>query len=146
MAIRTITSANLVFMLSIDSIVTTPTRLQGFAVDDAFTQGEVTNAELQLGVDAQVGAGWVPVLIPQKFMFLASSPSVDLFEQWAATNAQQKSSFVAQGTALLTSVGKSYDLRDGYLTGYSPMPDAKKVLEPRGFTITWSLIQPSPTA
>lgn len=146
MAIRTITSANIVYMITIAGVVSAPTQLYGFAVDDAFSQGEVDHAELQQGVDAMVGAGWVPALIPQKFMFLASSPSIDLFELWGRTNNQLKSSLVANATVRIPAVSRSYNLTNGYLKGYSPMPDAKKVLGPRSFTITWSDIQPSPTA
>ena len=146
MAVRTITSANLVYMITIAGIVTTPTQLYGFAVDDAFSQGEVDHAELQQGVDALVGAGWIPALIPQKFMFLASSPSVDLFELWAQTNNTNQSSFAAQATVSIPAINKTYNMIDGYLKGYSPLPDAKKVLSPRSFTITWSDIQPALTS
>lgn len=145
MAIRTITSANLVYMLSIPGIVSAPTRIDAFAVDDAFSQSEVDHAELQLGVDAVVAGGWIPALIPQKLMFLASSPSIDIFENWARTNSQLREAIVAQATVTLTSVQKTYNLINGYLKGYQPMPDAKKVLAPRSFTITWSDIQPSLT-
>jgi len=146
MAVRTITSANLVYMITIDGIVTTPTQLYGFSVDDAFSQGEVDHAELQLGVDAMVGAGWVPALIPQKFMFLASSPSVDIFELWGRTNNTNLSTAVAQGTVYIPAISKAYNMINGYLKGYSPLPDAKKVLAPRSFTITWSDIQPALTS
>lgn len=145
MAIRTIDSANLVYMLSIQGILTTATQLVGFAVDDAFSQGEVDHKELQLGVDAMVGAGWIPALIPQKFMFLASSPSIDIFENWGRTEAQQQTTLVANATVVIPGVQKSYNMINGYLKGYSPMPDAKKVLGPRSFTITWTDIQPSVT-
>lgn len=144
MAPRTITAANSVFMLSIAGVVTAPAQLQGYAVDDAFSVTEVDHAELQLGVDAQVGAGWVPALIPMKFAFLASSPSIDLFELWARLNNQQQQTLVAQGVCIIPGVSKSYALKDGYLRGYTSMPTARKVLAAREFTITWSDIQPNP--
>ena len=143
--IRTITSADIVFTLAIAGIFSTPVQLQGYEVDDAFSQGEVDHAELRLGVDAQIGAGYVPALIPMKFAFLPSSPSIDLFEQWARTNSQQLQTFVAQGNVIIPGVKKSYSCIDGFLSGYMPIPVAKKVLGPRTFTITWSDIQPSPT-
>ena len=144
--IRTITSANLIYMISVAGLFSAPVRLEGYSVDDAFSSGEVNHAELQLGVDAQVGAGYIPALIPQKFMFLASSPSIDIFETWGRTNSQQLETLTAQGTAFFPATGKSYTCIDGFLTGYSPMPDAKKVLGPRPFTVTWSDIQPAPYA
>lgn len=144
MAIRTITSANAVFMLSIAGLVTAPTQLQGFGVDDAFSLTEVDHAELKLGVDAQVGAGWVPALVPMKINFLASSTSIDLFENWARTQNTNQSPLIAQGTLILSSVQKTYTLINGYLRGYMPAPNAKKVFEDRSFTVTWSDVQPAP--
>jgi len=143
MAIRTIDAADIVYMLSIGGVVSVPTRLQGAAVDDFFSQSAVDHKELQLGVDGYVGAGWIPALIPQKIMLLASSPSIDLFELWAQIEAQAQSSIVAQATVYIPGTGKNYTCVNGYLSGYSPMPAAKKVLAPREFTITWQNILPA---
>jgi hypothetical protein len=44
----------------------------------------------------------------------------------------------------LTSVGKSFALITGFLSRYKPVPDAKKILQPQKFRITWQSVLPVP--
>jgi hypothetical protein len=51
--------------------------------------------------------------------------------------------YPAVGTIILPSLNKKYTLEKGFLTGYQPIPNAKKLLEPQNFGITWQRIIPN---
>jgi hypothetical protein len=37
-----------------------------------------------------------------------------------------------------------YVMTNGYLTGWKPAPDVKKIVQPRHYEITWAKIIPQP--
>ena len=61
MATNTITSADCTFLITIAGLFTSPVQLQGFAADRAFETAAVDVAELVMGVDGNLSAGWVPL-------------------------------------------------------------------------------------
>jgi hypothetical protein len=139
-----ITSADAVFMLTIPMVYSAPQQLQAFSADDMFSTDAIDPVELQMGVDGVLVGGWVPRERKQTIMFLASSPSIDIFETWAATNDAQRATYTATATISLKSLGRVYALTNGYLSTFTPMPNAKKVLQPRSFGITWQSIAVAP--
>ncbi len=136
----TITSADAVYILTIPGIYSTGQSLYGFAVDDVYDTESLESAEVMMGVDGYMSAGFVFVPIKQGIALMGDSPSVDIFETWYQTQQQQKDVFFAGATIAQNSLGKSYTMTKGVLTGYSPMSDAKKVMQPRKFTITWQSV------
>ena len=132
-----ITSANAIFMLAVDSVFPTPQQLQGFGVDEAFDTEAADVAEVQLGVDGFIGAGWIPRLTTQTITLLASSPSFALFEQWVLAMDTTQEVFHATGSITLPAIGRIYSLPQGTLTRYPALPNARRVLQHRQFTIMW---------
>ena len=141
-----ITSADAVLLITVAGLYTTPQQIQGFATDDAFDFGDVDLTETMLGVDGVLSAGWVPVTYTQSITLQADSDSNEIFDQWHLAQAQLQTPLVASGTIILPATGKSYDLVKGFLKGYSPIPAAKKVLQPRKYAIQWNRMTPSPYA
>lgn len=140
----TITSANAVFMIQILPVYTVPVQLQGWAADDAFDTDAIEAAEALIGIDGVASYGWLPSLKKMKLTLQADSASNGIFEAvYTAQNAVREV-FLMQGTIMLTSTGEVYNLVSGAMTSYSPMPAAKKVLQPRQYGITWQDITPSP--
>lgn len=137
-----ITSVNAVFMLSVTGLFPSPQPLQGFIADDLFDFGQTNSKEIILGADGIMSAGFVPTTFMQNIAFLPDSQSVDIIEAWYQAEQAIRSVYYANATILLDT-GKAYTLTRGALTGYSPAPDAKKILQPRKFSITWQSITPS---
>lgn len=137
MASPSITSVNSIYMLAITGLYTVPQQLQGFSADDIFDTGEINSAEVVMGLDGKIAAGYVPVAIVQNITLLANSDSNALFEAWWASQRAAQELYFATGIIRMPSVKRSYALTNGVLTGYSPMSDAKKTLQPRKYTITW---------
>lgn len=141
----TITSANAVYQLSISGLFDSPVTLQQWSADRAWETDAVDIAELQLSVDGILAAGFIPYLIPQSLMFMASSPSIAIFEQWAATEVANQEKLTATGIISIPSVNEKYTLTQGYLTSYVATPAAGKVLQPRTFRLTWAAVSGAPT-
>lgn len=141
---NTITSANAVFTLSIAGLYGAPVQLQGFGVDDAFTTEAVDNAELKMGVDGQFVGGWIPMPVKMGVNFLASSPSILIFETWYNAEQGKEQKLIASGSIILPATSRQYTLTQGYLSSQNVLPDAKKTLGDRKFQITWGSITSAP--
>lgn len=135
-----ISAANAVVMLAIADLYTVPQQLQGFSADDIFDADAVDEVEVMMGVDGSLSGGYVPQPVKWRVTFQADSASIDMFEAW---NAAQKASgdvYTASGIVTLSGTGRIYTMTKGFLTSYSPMPSAKKLLQPRSFGITWESV------
>ena len=139
-----ITSANTIFTLAISGLYTIPQQLQGFSADDIFDTEQIAPSEIIIGVDGVLSAGFTPQLIKQSIMLQADSPSNTLFEAWWTAMAQAQDVLFATGIVHFPSINRSYTLVKGALSGHAPMPDAKKVLQPRKYGITWQAIVGTP--
>ena len=139
-----ITSANAVFILSVPLLLPVPQQLQGFATDDIFSTDDVDATEVMMGVDGILSGGVVLAAIAQGISLQADSASNGLFDAWYQGQRGNVAAYPAQGIITLSSIGKSYVMNTGYLTRYKPMADAKKVLQPRQYRITWQAVYPVP--
>lgn len=134
---RTITAANIVLTISVDTVFPVPFRIEGFSADDMTAFDAVDEAEVSMGVDGRLSAGWIPAAFPQTITLQADSLSCDFFENWAQYNRTQRTSYVATGNLLLPATSKKYAMRRGFLTSWVPVPAAKKTLQPPMAKITW---------
>jgi hypothetical protein len=139
-----ITSANAVFMLSISTIFPSPQQLQGWASDDAFTTAVMKIAETMMGVDGLLSGGYVNVPVEQEVALQADSPSNAIFDQWRAAQLQVQDVYTATATIQLPGLGLKWAMTKGFLTGYPPLPDVKKLLQPKKFGLTWQSVVPAP--
>lgn len=137
---KTLTSANSVFLLTITDLFPPPIALQGYATDEAFLTDAVALTETLMGVDGHLSGGMVFNPIKMKIKFQADSPSIAIFDAWAAAQKTARDAFRANAVITLPSTGVRYVLTTGFLTSYKPLPDAKKMLEPQEFEITWESI------
>jgi hypothetical protein len=137
---KTITSANVLFMLTVPGVINSSVKLEGFAADDAFSTDQTKPVEITMGVDGHMSQGWIPTPKIQKFKFAADSPSVDIFDAWASAMETSRDAFAASAVVTFLSTGKSYNCTNGALTGYMTMPGAKKKLDPLDYEITWESI------
>jgi hypothetical protein len=138
-----ITGATAIVTIAIPNLFSTPQQLQGFATDDVFTTSELESAEVMMGVDGVLSAGFVYVPVEQHFALQADSASIALFDTWWATQQQVQDLYYAQGVTILKAIGKKWAMTRGVLRRYKPTPDAKKLLQPQRFMITWQSILPA---
>lgn len=139
----TITAANAVLMLSVDNLFPAPIQIQGFSADDVFNTDDIDNAETAMGVDGILSAGFIFTEIKWYVTLQADSPSAVLFDNIYSAEQQIVEKYRIQGIVRLPSVGMKWVMKNGVLSTYKPMPDGKKVLQPRKFGITWERVSPS---
>jgi hypothetical protein len=144
MANATLTVANSVYLLVIADLFPVPQQLQGYAADDVFSTEAVDSVETQMGVDGNLSGGWVPTPKRQTIVLQADSVSSLMFDAWQQAQEAVRDAFIANAIIRLPSLGRSYVCTKGFLTQYMPIPDARRILQPRRFQITWQSILGAP--
>ena len=139
-----ITSANSILLLGVTGLYTVPQQLQGFGADDAYSIDSVENSEVIMGVDAIMSSGWIPQIKVMHVNLQADSASNTFFEAWYAAQEAAEEIYPAFGTIVQPGVNRTYILTNGVLSGYSPIADSKKVLQPRKFQIKWAVTLGAP--
>ncbi len=139
----TITSANSVFTLVVAGLFPAPVQLRGYASDKAFTTEAVDLAEVQMGVDGRMTAGFVPNPVKQTITLQADSPSKDIFTAIIQAMKTAREVFYISGSISIPSTGESFALTRGILTNAKQIPDAQKVLQPVDYVITWESVNRS---
>lgn len=140
---RTLTAANTVIMLSIDGLYPVPQQLQGFSADNVTNTENIASAETSMGVDGRLSAGFVFTPTVQNITLQADSLSCDIFERWRAAEQRVRELYVATGVIIFPATGRKYSLTRGFLTGYTPTPNAARTLQARPFQITWERVSPA---
>lgn len=141
---RTITSANSVYMLAVVGLFQAPQRLTGYAADAAFATAAVRNAEVLMGVDGNMSAGFIFAVREQTITLQADSTSCDMFETWDAAQLAAQELFFGSAEIAIPSLGRRWIGLKGVLSSITPMPDARRTLAPRTFIITWESLLPVP--
>ncbi len=141
-----ITAANSVLTLSVATLFPTPQQLQGFAADDVYDIARIQSVETLMGVDGVLSAGFVFVEIEQTIRLQADSPSNFVFDTWYTQMVANFTTYAAQGVIRLPNIQSKFTMSNGFLTGYKPAPQARRVLQPREYQIRWNAIAPAPSS
>lgn len=144
MAGKTITSADAVITITVPDLFDAPIQLQQFSADNVFATESLASAEVVMGIDGYMTAGFVYVPIPMNIELLADSDSVEFFDQWWQANQRAKTVYYGEATVLLPAINTQYSLTRGVLNGFPAMPDAAKTLRARRFGLVWNTIQAAP--
>lgn len=140
----TLTSANSVFTLTVLSVFPSPQTLQGYATDDMFSVDGFQSVETAMGVDGYLSAGYTPMPKVMTVTLQADSPSLPVFDNWFAAQRVIKDAIVAAGILTVPSLRLTHTLVRGFLSSYTPLASARKILQPRAMQITWQDIITSP--
>lgn len=140
----TITAANSIFTITVPGLFPSPVQLSGYASDDAFATDAVELAEVQMGVDGRLTGGYVPNPVKQAIKLQADSPSKAVFAAIIQATKSAREIFWMQAEIVLPSTGEKFVLTRGVLSAGKQIADAKKVLQPLDYTITWQSVDLSP--
>ena len=144
MARATLTTANSIFMLVIPDLFPIPQQLQGYGPDDISSFEAVDSVETVMGVDGLLSAGWVATPKKQTITLQADSNSTLIFDAWQQTQEALRDALIANGLITYPGLGRIYTCTKGFLTNYTPAPDARKIFQPRRFQITWESVLGAP--
>lgn len=138
-----ITSANSVLTLVVAGLFPAPVQLRGYATDKAFAMEALQMAEVQMGVDGRMTAGYTPNPSVQQITLQADSPSKSFFNAVIGAMKTSREVYWFSGTLSLPSTGEVFTLTRGVLTKGKQIPDGQKVLQPMDYEITWEAANPS---
>lgn len=141
---KTIESASASFILTISDLFGPPIPIKGFALDDMFDTDAVKPTEVMMGADGTLSGGMVYAAVVQKIHLSPDSPSIPIFDAWYTAQQLSRKSYSATAVIALPGIGKSFICTTGWLTNYTPIPSAKKILGPQEFEITWQIVQVNP--
>lgn len=139
-----LTGATSVLQLSIGGLYDQPQQLVGFAADDIFSTPDVQSIETLMGTDGFLSAGYVFVEKEMSIALQADSPSNDLFDNWDAAQQSAQDVFFANLVVYLRALDRKWTCTRGVLSRYKPIPDVKKLIQPRKYTITWNSMSAAP--
>jgi hypothetical protein len=138
---KTITAANSQLAISVVGIFNTPVVIQGYAMDSAFQNDAIQSAEVTMGVDGFMSAGFVFKEVKLKITLSPDSPSKAFFDQWYNTMFNSREVYFANASLNLPATGEGYTFTRGVLSNYHGVPAGKKKLEPVEYEITWQSVQ-----
>lgn len=141
---RSITAVNSTFALSILNLFPVPQILSGYAMDDVFSSEPIDAAEVQMGVDGIMSAGFIFKESMININLQANSPSNTIFDQWRMAEFAAQEKYFCMGTLVLPALGYKLALMNGVMSKWPPFSDVKKVQQPRRFTILWERVLPAP--
>lgn len=138
-----ITAANAIVMLGVRNLYNAPVQIQGFSADDIFATEAIDTAETSMGVDGKLSSGFIHVPVKWNITLQADSASNAVFDALYAAEQVAQEKFILNGVVTLISIGTIFTMNNGVLVSYQPVPDAKKVLQPRRYGILWESVSPS---
>lgn len=140
-----LTAANTVIMINQPILFPAgPQQLQGFAPDDVYDTDQVKLVEESMGVDGVLSFGFVWMAVAQNFALQADSDSNDIFDIIGTQQQAAAEVYPISGTIILPGIVTKFNMINGALTDWKPMPDSKKILQPRKYRVVWQRISPAP--
>lgn len=143
MSDTTITSANSVLTLIVPGLFPAPVQIHGYSTDKMFATEAIDLAEVMMGVDGRMTAGYTPVPVPQTITLMADSPSRDIFTAIIQAIKTAREIFYLGASLSLPSTGEVFSFTRGVLKNVKQIPDAQKVLQPIDYQIVWESINRS---
>lgn len=133
-----ITAANATLVLTVDTVIPSGIILSGFSADLMFEQGEVQMAETRMGVDAHLAAGWIPTTKTVRISLEAASLSHTYFEMVVRAQNANRCIYPCTLVGTIPAVRRIYTWTNGVIKSGTPVPSAKKVLDPTYWTLEFA--------
>lgn len=140
-----LTGANANIAITQTVLFPTSQILQGFAADDVTDMDAVEIVESLMGVDGVLSFGFVWRERIQKIRLQADSVSNLVFD--TINNQQQavQDVYPVSATIILPGIGLKFTCTNGALRRYKPMPQVKRLIQPRDYEIVWNKVIPALT-
>jgi hypothetical protein len=139
-----ITGANVVITLT-SPLFAAPQQIQGFGPDDVTNMDPVKILEHLIGVDGALTFGFVYVERMQEITLMADSKSNSFFDTINAQQQANQTVYAMSGAILMPAISTLFNCANGALETYNPMPQVKKIIQPRKYRIVWNTVVAIPT-
>lgn len=138
-----ITSTNSKLFLTVEDLYPNAVQLQNFSTDQAISVDEQEIAQVRMGVDGGLAAGYVPNPYVITISFEAGSASLDVM--WDIMQAMRNNNRIYSTTlmAQIESIGKVFEWSNGTLTSGTVIPGIKKTLDATSFKFSFARLNQS---
>lgn len=140
----TLTAANSVFYLTVPGLYDAPVRIEGFSTDAAVSLAQRNPVVAQVGVDGHTSFAYVAANKEVTITLSADSPSLRLFEDWAAYQESVREVVLCNAEFTLPAIDRKYVGTRGGLTTTQDMPPVAQTLQASAFVITFDKWEASP--
>ena len=129
-ALGNITSANAVLVLGVEELYTVGVQLTNFSTDQMLSSDDMEMAQVRMGVDGGLAAGYVPNPFSLTITLDASSPSLTVMQSLLMAMKTNKTTYKCSVTLTIPSIKQVHFWRNGVLTNGTPVTAPKKTLDP----------------
>ena len=129
-ALGNITSANAVLVLGVEELYPVGVQLTNFSTDQMLSSDDMEIAQVRMGVDGGLAAGYAPTPFSLTITLEASSPSLTVMQSLLMAMKTNKTTYKCSVTLTIPSIKQVHFWRNGVLTNGNPVPAPKKVLDP----------------
>ena len=140
----TITAVNSVFYLTVPGLYPAPVKIEGYSTDAAISMAQRNPVIAQVGVDGHTSFGLVMTTKEISVTLAADSPSLRLFEDWAAALDALREVLLCNAEFTLPAIGRKYVGSRGGMTAVQDMPVVAQTLQASAFVITFDRWEASP--
>lgn len=125
-----ITSANATAFMVTDVLYPNGFSVEMFAADTAVSIDSIDLAEVRMGVDGQLVAGYTPNPLPVTITIESASPTFDYFVQIYRKTVQERMPYRSSLTITMKAIGRVFTFQNGFLTSATPFPTMATTLDP----------------
>ena len=129
-ALGNITSANAVLVLGVEELYPVGVQLTNFSTDQMLSSDDMEIAQVRMGVDGGLAAGYVANPFNLTITLEASSPSLTVMQSLLMAMKTNKTTYKCSVTLTIPSIKQVHFWRNGVLTNGNPVTAPKKVLDP----------------
>lgn len=143
MAESLITSADAVFVLTVQTLFNAPLTLENWAANRAWETQSLKLADTRMSIDGKLNRGYVPSAFDMTLHFSPNSKTYVLFDTIATASRQGETVYTLNGEISLKGLGRKYTLINGALMEYSALPSGGEMLEDVTAHIRWENVLPA---
>lgn len=138
---RNITSADVIAVMTVDSLYPQGFRLQQFSTDAAISQGDDTVSETRIGVDGHMVAGYTPSIKTVTITLEPSSPSIPYLDNLYKSMQKNKKTYMCSLIITIPALGKGVKYSYGVLKTSKILPDIQKTLAAIAYTFDFEKVE-----
>lgn len=138
----TITAANSTLHLTVPGLYDSPVKVEGFASDAAVQVAQNNPAVTEMGIDGHLSMGWVPTAKEMTISLAADSPSLRLFEDWAALQESTREVIACNMEITIPSINRRIVGIRGCMTTCQTTPNVGQTLQAAQYVFTFESLTP----
>lgn len=109
------------------SLMGVPTRIEGWASDNAFSTDQVESSQMVQGIDGKAHTGWVPFLVPFNVSLYPDSPSQDYIDQIVGIERTMRESLLISAVLIVPATLKKFYFSNGVIARVTPFASHGRV-------------------